>query len=100
MIVDITLNQIKNLNIAGSQLLRYETQDTITLYYVNQSPVIFRAIISKPTDENKYLLLISSLPKNIPVLNVIEDHRVPAMILEVLQNINLSLDLPKIEEEI
>ena len=92
MIVDITLNQMKKLSTSTSQLLRYETNDLIYLYYVQQGPVIFRAIISRPTDVMEYNLLISGLPNSLRVLNVIEDGVFEKQTADILQDILTKLE--------
>ncbi|GAG07445.1 unnamed protein product [marine sediment metagenome] len=89
MIVDITLNQIKRLFVAGSQLLRYETNDTIVLYYVNQGPVIFRTILRRPSDPNEYNIFVSSLPANIRVINVVEGETLTLKLLQTLEDMRL-----------
>ena len=90
MICDVTLSQIRNLSMAGSQLLRYETNTQIILYYVNQGPVIFRAIIGRPEDTTEYQLMLTSLPKNLRVMNVIETESVTLRILQTLEDFKIN----------
>jgi hypothetical protein len=92
MIVDVTLNQLKKLFIAGSRLIRHEKGNLIYLYYVTQAPVIFRTILERPKDEGEYHLLILGLPQNIQALNVIEPSAVPILILQNLEDIGFKID--------
>ena len=72
MITDVTINQIKLISSAGSTLFRYETNEVIEVYHVNQGPLIFRAVIKKDK-ENKWAAAMLHLPPTILLLTPIRD---------------------------
>ena len=92
MIVDVTLNQLKKLFVAGSTLLRFEKKDVIYLYYIQQSQVVFRTMLERPEEAMQYQLLLNSLPQNLPVLNVVEDGAFEGQMVELLQDMLARLE--------
>ena len=92
MLVDVTLNDLKKLFVAGSRLLRFEKGDLIYLYYVQQGPVIFRTIIQRPDTQMGYHMLLNTLPQNMLVLNVIEDGLLETQMLLKLNQILMKLE--------
>lgn len=72
MITDVTIDQLKKLGIAGSFFFRYETSNSIELYYSNKGPIIFRSILIKDS-ENKWAAAIQHFPATILLLSPIRD---------------------------
>ena len=92
MIVDIRFNQLKKMAQKGATLLRYESEDTITFYLVAGAQVIYRSIMERPKDDMEYSLILSTLPTNLLVMNVVEEQKIPLQILELLSEVNLKLE--------
>lgn len=72
MITDVTINQLKNIGKAGSLFFRYEADNRVELYHVNQGPVVFRAILVKDSD-NKWAAAMQHFPPTISLITPIED---------------------------
>ena len=71
MITDLKIDQLKMIGKAGSLYFRYETNDKIELYHVNQGPVVFRSIIKKDK-ENKWAAAMQHFPPTILLLSPIQ----------------------------
>ena len=70
MITDLRIDELKRIGKAGSLYFRYETNNSIELYHVNQGPVVFRAIIKKD-DSNNWAAAMQHFPPTILLLSPI-----------------------------
>ena len=91
LLFDIDLNTFKKLTTSGANIFRYETKNHIKFYYVSNT-IIYRTIISRPSDVMVYNLLLQGMPPSVRVINVIEPHLVQMQILELLGEISLKLE--------
>ena len=64
---DVGLNEFKLIARKTERVLSFEDQNTIELYYVSQSPVIFRVIVFKDP-EDKFQLYLNNLPQMIRLM--------------------------------
>ncbi len=81
---DVFLNQLKVISKAAGALLSYEDETTITLYHVQQSPVIFRAVMKKDLND-QFRLFLRQLPSSIPLKAPLKEDMDPKL-LEELSN--------------
>lgn len=87
-IVDINYNQLKKLAIGAGSYFIYEDKDTYELYYANQGPIIFRAIIKK--GENT-LAFLSGLKSVITIMSPIKDNSNTEQLKKIIDRLE-SLD--------
>lgn len=71
MITDVKIDELKRIGKAGSLYFRYETNNLIELYHINQGPVVFRSIIKKD-NENKWAAAMQYFPPTILLLSPIQ----------------------------
>lgn len=71
-VVDVNLNQLKNLSKATGSVLLYDAPTEVTLYWVNQGPVVFRTVLIKDA-EDRFLLGMQHLPPSTLILTPIEN---------------------------
>ncbi len=72
MITDLKIDQLKLIGKAGSLYFRYETNNLIELYHINQGPVVFRSRIKKD-DSNNWAAAMQHFPPTILLLTPIQD---------------------------
>lgn len=88
---DITLNQMKIISKAAGNLLSFETLNTITLYHVQQSPVIFRSVLKKDI-QDKFRLFLMHLPSSIPLKAPLKEEMTTKVIEEIAQGTQQARD--------
>lgn len=72
MITDLKIDELKRIGKAGSLYFRYETNNLIELYHINQGPVVFRSRIRKD-DSNNWYAAMQHFPPTILLLSPIQD---------------------------
>lgn len=87
MITDLKIDQLKMIGKAGSLYFRYETNNSIELYHINQGPVVFRAIIKKD-DSNNWAAALQHFPTTIALLSPIQD----GSIINEVRSLKLTLE--------
>lgn len=87
MITDLKIDQLKMIGKAGSLYFRYETNNSIELYHINQGPVVFRAIIKKD-DSNNWAAALHHFPATIALLTPIQD----GSIINEVRSLKLTLE--------
>lgn len=60
MFADVTINQLRSLSKSAGALLSFTSKTKISIYWVNQGPVIFRSIVKR--DQNAQFLMLSLKP--------------------------------------
>ena len=88
MIVDLRFNDLKRMATKGGTLLREEKKGLIIFYYVSSSPVIYRSIMNRPKSSTDYLLMLTSMPTNLLVLDISDDLKISREILAQLKKLN------------
>ena len=88
MITDVPLNDLKRLARSTGNLLRYDTPNSVTLYWINQGQVIFRSIIIKDPEE-RFNLFLQQLPSNVQlIMTPLEERNNQAELRQIIERLD------------
>lgn len=80
---DVTLNQLRILSKSTGSLLAFTTKKIVSLYWVNQGPVIFRSVMK--LDSNAFLFL-NGLPHRIELRSNLDQNSKPEEFDQTVRN--------------